>query len=73
MVRGYESFPNEVSIDFADDKIESKTYEALGYCFCLLGLFHFAFDFTNCLFHNCHPVLSSPVVGEDRANVSNIL
>lgn len=60
-------------IDFAEAKIE--TYEALGYCFCLslLGLFHFAFGFTNCLFYNCHPVLSSPVVGEDRANVSNIL
>lgn len=60
-------------IDFAEDKIE--TYKALGYCFylSLLGLFHFAFSFTDCLFFNCHPVLSSPVVGEDRANVSNIL
>lgn len=61
------------AIDFADDKIESKACEALGYCFylSLLGLFHFAFGFTNCLFHNSvHPVLSSPVIREDRANVS---
>lgn len=62
-------------IDFAEDKIESKTCEALGYCFylSLRGLFHFAFGFTDCLFYNCHPVLSSPVLGEDRENVSNIL
>lgn len=60
-------------IDFADNKIEPKTYEALGYCFYLMGLFYFVFGFTSSLFHNCHPVLSSPVAGEDRANVSNIL
>lgn len=60
-------------IDFAEDKIE--TYEALGYCFYLglLGLFYFAFGFTDCRFYNCHLVLSSLEVGEDRANVSNIL
>lgn len=60
-------------IDFAEDKIE--TYEALGYCFSLSlwGLFHFAFGFTDWLFYNCHPILSSPVAGEDRTNVSNIL
>lgn len=62
-------------IDFAEDKIESKTRESLGYCFylSLLGLFHFAFGFTDCLFYNYRPVLSSPVVGEDTENVSNTL
>lgn len=60
-------------IDFAEDKIETNA--ALGYCsyLSLLGLLHFAFCFTDCLFYNCHSVLSSPVVAEDRANVSNIL